>query len=319
MKAIRVHEHGGPEVLKLEEIAVPEPKEGQVLVRVKAIGVNPVDTYFRSGAYTTLSPLPYTPGSDAAGVIERAGPSVSLQPGQNVYTGASISGTYADLALCDAHSVYPLPPNVSFKEGAALGVPYATAYRALFHKGHAAAGETVLIHGATGGVGTAAVQLARAAGLRVIGSSGTEEGRKLALSNGAHEVLDHHDPKFAEKISALTNSRGLDLIIEMLSNVNLGTDLPLLAKFGRVIVVGSRGKVEINPRDAMSRDATIQAMTLFNATRDELRGIHAALYAGLENKTLRPIIGKEFPLAQAAQAHQAVLEPGAYGKILLIP
>ncbi|HTW23809.1 MAG TPA: NADPH:quinone reductase [Candidatus Baltobacteraceae bacterium] len=320
MKAIRVHQFGGPEVLKLEDVPDPKPAAGQVVVRVRAAGVNPVEAYVRAGAYAKLPSLPYTPGSDAGGTVESVGPNVSrFKPGDRVYVGGSISGTYAELALCDERSVYPLPAPATFAQGAAMHVPYATAFRALFNRGNARGAETVLIHGASGGVGTAAVQLARAAGLRIVGTAGSDRGRKLVAEEGAHTVLDHKSPKHFEEALAATGGRGYDLIVEMLSNVNLGRDLPLLAPRGRVVIVGSRGPVEINPRDTMSRDATILGMSLNNASPEELAGIHAALGAGLENNTLRPLIGKEFPLAEAANAHEAQMEGDAYGKIVLLP
>jgi len=198
-------------------------------------------------------------------------------------------------------------------------VPYATAYRALFQRGRALPAETVLIHGASGGVGLATVQLARAAGLKIIGTAGTNDGRKLVAEQGAHYVLDHRAPDYLEKALGITNGRGIDLMIEMLSNVNLGKDLPILARNGRVIVVGSRGKVEINPRDLMTRESDIRGVMLFNASTAEFASIYAALAAGLENGTLRPVIGKQMPLADAAKAHVAILEPGAYGKLILTP
>jgi len=319
MKAIRVAVHGGPEVLKLEEVPIPKPTSGQVLVRVQAIGVNPVDTYIRSGVYTSTK-LPYTPGADASGTVEEVGPGVEqIKKGARVYTGGTISGAYAEFAVCDAGSVYALPDKISFAQGAALGVPYATAFRALFHRGKALAGETVLIHGGSGGVGTAAIQLARAAGLTIFATSSTEEGRKLTITNGAHHALNHASQNYLKEMVALTGNKGVDLIIEMLSNVNLGKDLTVLAKFGRVVVVGSRGNVEINPRDTMSRDADIRGMTLFNASPDELKSIHAALYAGLENGTLNPMVGKQFPLSEAAKAQEAVMHSAAFGKIILVP
>jgi NADPH:quinone reductase len=319
MKAIRVAVHGGPEVLNLEDVAAPRPTQGQVLVRVEAAGVNPVDTYIRAGTYPN-STLPYTPGFDGAGTVEDIGEGVlKFKVGDRVYVSSSISGTYAESALCDVNSVHPLPPNISFPEGAALGIPYGTAYRGLFQKACAIPGEIVLVHGASGGVGNAAVQLARAAGLTVIGTSGTADGRKLVLSIGAHHALDHGATTFAEELLRLTEGRGVNVILEMLANVNLGTDLPLLAKSGRVIVIGSRGKVEINPRDAMAREATIIGLMLFNASVPETQEIHAALYAGLQGGTLRPVIRQELPLAEAARAHAAVLEPGAFGKIILVP
>ena len=303
MKAMRVHQFGGPEMLRLEEIPLPAPGPGQVLVRVHAAGVNPVDTSLRGGSNPSLR-LPYTPGLDAAGTIETVGADVSrVKPGARVYTAGTISGAYAEFVVCDAQQVHPLPANISFAQGAGLNVPYATAHRALFQRAQSKAGETVLIHGASGGVGIAAVQFARAAGLIVIGTGGTDAGRKLIAEQGAHLVLDHRAPDYLEHALALTSGRGVDVILEMLANVNLGKDLPLLAMNGRVIVIGSRGKVEITPRDLMSRDADVRAMMLFNASAAELVEIHAALFAGLENGTLRLIVGREMPLADAARAH----------------
>jgi NADPH2:quinone reductase len=320
MKAIRVHKFGEPEVMRLEDVPDPQPDATQVVVRVQAAGVNPVETYVRSGAYARQPELPYTPGSDAAGTVEAAGDGVRhLKSGDRVYIDASVTGTYAELALCEAAHVHALPEQITFAQGAALGVPYVTAHRALFGRASARAGETVLVHGATGGVGSAAVQLARAAGMTVIGTGGTEEGRKLVAREGAHHVLDHHVEGYLQELMTLTEGRGVDVIIEMLANVNLDRDLGVLARFGRVVVVGSRGRVEIDPRQAMGRDASIHGMTAFNITTEERASIHAALIAGLEAGTLRPIVGKELPLAEAARAHREVLEAGAFGKIVLLP
>ncbi len=319
MKAIRVHQFGGPEALQLEEVPVPAPGPGQVLLKVCAIGVNPVETYQRSGTNPAIK-LPWTPGMDAAGVLEAVGPDVTrFKTGERVYSSDTLTGTYAEFAVCEKKNVHPLPGRISFQQGAAINIPYATAHRALFYRAHAQAGETVLIHGASGGVGVAATQIARAAGLTVIGTGGTDAGRKLVLDQGAHHVVNHRDPGYLDQILKLTDGRGADIILEMLANVNLGKDLALLAKHGRVIVIGSRGNVEITPRELMKRDADIRAMTLFNASAEELASIHAALGAGLENGTLNPVVGREMPLADAAKAHVAVLEPGAYGKIVLIP
>lgn len=320
MKAIRVQQFGGPEVLRLEEISVPQPGAKQILVRVHAAGVNPVETYIRSGIYAGLPPLPYTPGKDAAGVIETIGAQVkSVRVGDRVYISGTATGAYAEYALCEAEDIHALPGNLSFALGAAVNTPYATAYRALFQRAKAGAGETVLVHGASGGVGTAAVQLARAAGLIVFSTAGTERGRELAMSNGADYVFDHHSPGYLEKAVAQTKRGGFDVILEMLANVNLGKDLPALAKKGRVVIIGSRGKVEINPRDVMSRDAAILGMVFSNTSPDETAEIYANIDQGLKNGTLRPVVGKEFPLAQAALAHEAVMQAGAYGKIVLVP
>jgi NADPH:quinone reductase len=318
MEAIRVHAFGGPEVLLLEEVATPQPGAGQVLVRMHAIGVNPVETYIRAGTYARLPKLPYTPGNDGAGVIDQIGPDVTdVEPGDRVYTAGSITGTYAEFALCKTEQLHCLPENVSFAQGAAMGTPYATAYRGLFQRAGAKPGETVLVHGASGGVGTAAVQLARARGLRAFGTAGSDEGSKLAREQGAHEVFDHRAHEHFDEIMKATGGRGVDVIVELLANVNLGKDLTILAKGGRVVIIGSRGRVEIDPRDTMQRDADVRGMILPNTPPGELAAIHAALVTGLENGTLRPVVGKEFPLAEAAQAHRAVMEPGAMGKIVL--
>ncbi len=320
MKAILVHGFGGPEVFRLEEVPKPQPGPGQVLVRMQAIGVNPVETYIRAGTYAYKPALPYTPGNDGAGVIEQVGADVKeFKAGDRVYTAGSISGTYAEFALCKTEQVHQLPANVSFAQGSAIGTPYATAYRGLFQRADAKPGETVLVHGASGGVGTAAVQLARARGLRVFGTAGSDEGRKLAREQGAHEVFDHRAHDQFEQIMEATGRRGVDVIVELLANVNLGKDLTILANGGRIAIIGSRGRVEINPRDAMQRDADLRGLVMPNTPPAELASIHAALVAGLENGTLRPVIGKEFPLAEAAQAHRVVMEPRAVGKIVLLP
>jgi NADPH:quinone reductase len=320
VKAIQVRKLGDPEVMQLEELPDPEPGPAEVVVCVKAIGVNPVDTYIRAGIHGYHPELPYTPGTDAAGVVKAIGEGVrKVAVGRRVYIAGSVSGTYAEQALCKESQVYPLPERLSFAQGAAVGVPYATAWQALFRRARAEPGEWVLIHGASGGVGIAAVQLASASGMRVIGTVGTAQGWQLVADQGATHVLDHRDPDHFNELLALTDGRGVDVILEMLANINLGKDLTVLAHGGRVVVVGSRGTIEINPRDTMSREAHILGMSLMNATDMERLRIHAALTAGLANGTLRPVIQAEIPLSEAARAHCEVIERGSSGKIVLVP
>jgi NADPH2:quinone reductase len=324
MKAIRVHTFGEPEVMQLEEVPDPQPGAGQVVVRVHAVGVNPVETYIRSGIYPK-PPTPYTPGNDGAGVIAAVGPDVSqVAVGDRVYIGGSLSGTYAEKSLCLATRVHPLPAPASYAQGAAIHVPYGTAYHALVQRGRVLPSDSVLVHGASGGVGIAAVQLARAAGATVIGTAGTERGRHLVLEQGAHHVLDHTASGYLEQVLSLTGGRGVDIILEMLANVNLSHDLNVLARGGRVVAIGNRGPgnqgtVAINPRALMGRDAAILGINLGNASEQEQVRMHAALSAGLANGSLRPVIGQELPLAEAAKAHHAVIEARAYGKIVLLP
>jgi NADPH:quinone reductase len=324
MKAIRVHQFGPPEVLQLETLPDPVPAAGQVLVRVRASGVNPVDTYIRAGNYGTLPAVPYIPGSDSAGTVAAVGDQVpEWRVGDRVYIGGTLAGralgAYAELAVCDRRQIHRLNDRVSFEQGAAVNVPYATAYRALVHKAHAQPGEAVLIHGASGGVGLAAVQLALALGLRVIATAGSERGLHIVREQGAHVVLDHRQPNHLDPLADLTVGRGVDIVLEMLANVNLAHDLTVLGKNGRIVVIGNRGSIEINPREIMRREASVTGVFLFNATADELLSIHAALEAGLANGTLRPVVNQQFALADAARAHTAVLQPGACGKIVLIP
>jgi len=320
MKAILVRRFGGPEVLKLEEVPTPRPAVGQVLVRMHAAGVNPYDTYMRSGAYAVKPPLPYTPGSDGAGVVEAVGEGVNkVKPGDRVYTAKTLSGAYAEYALTLESQVHPLPAKLTYAQGAGVWVPYGTAYHALYQRTRARAGETVLIHGASGGVGIAGVQIARAMGLIVLGTAGTQKGLELVKREGAHHVFDHTKSGYPEQILKATSGLGVDLVLEMLANVNLGQDLKLLALHGRVVVIGSRGDVSISPRDLMSRRGSVHAFTLWGLTDAEEKEIHAGLIAGLENGTLRPIVGKELPLAEAPRAHKEVLERGAFGKIVLVP
>ena len=321
MKAIRVGEFGGPEVLKLEETPDPRPAQsGEVLVRVKAAGVNPYDTYMRAGAYGARNPaLPYTPGSDAAGVVESAGADVDLKAGDRVYTAGTITGAYAELALCRSSQVRPLPERVTFSQGAGVYVPYATAYRALFQLAHTKPGETVLVHGASGGVGVAAIQFAIAAGITVIGTAGSEAGLTLIKNEGVQHAVNHGSPDYQKEILDLTNGRGVDVVVEMLANVNLGHDLKMLAPHGRVVVVGSRGSVEINPRDLMARGGAVLGLVVWDTPDAEAAEIHAALQAGLSHGTLRPVIASELPLASAPEAHRRIMEGGARGKIVLIP
>ena len=320
MQAVRVREFGPPEVMQIEDMVDLEPRSGEVLVNIRAVGVNPLEVYIRNGDYGALPALPYTPGSDAAGVVEAVGEGVRrVNPGERVYVAWSQSGTYAQQAICLESQVHRLPPRISFEQGAALNIPYSAAFRALWQRGKAVPGEVLLVHGASGGVGVAAVQWARAAGLTVIGTAGTEEGRHLVTEQGAHFVFDHHKSDYLKDIMAVTEGRGVDLILEMLADVNLGKDLTILAPGGRVVIIGCRGEVQINPREAMAREASVLGMLLMKASDKELASIHAAIVAGLEKGTINPVVGRTMGLKEAARAHKEIMSEGAFGKIVLIP
>lgn len=325
MRAIVVGGHGGPEVMRLAELPIPAPGPGELLVRIKAAGVNPFDTYVRAGI-GTRPPLPYTPGDDGAGELAGFGEGAEesgRRAGDRVYLSGSLTGTYAEYAVCRRDQVHPLTSRVSYVEGAAVGVPYLTAYRALFQRAAARAGETVLVHGATGGVGLAAVQLAVAADLIVIATGGSDEGRRLALANGASEVLDHGAGDHFDAVLQLTHGHGVDVILEMRSDLNLGRDLPLLARDGRVVCIGNRGprnegQVTVNARDLMRCDGVILGMLLPNADGESLVTAHRALDKGLAAGTLRPVVTRELPLEEAAGAHREVMRSPSLGNIVLL-
>ncbi|CAN5611530.1 zinc-dependent alcohol dehydrogenase family protein [soil metagenome] len=318
MRAIIVKEFGEPEVMKLEEVSMPEVDKNQVLVRVKAAGINPVDIYIRGGQHAVKPELPFTPGKDAAGIIEKVGEAVEkVKVGDRVYTAGSISGTYAEFALCDENQVHRLPENVSVEQGAGVFVPFATAYRALFQKANAQKSETVLVHGASGGVGTAAVQWAKNAGLKIIGTASSDKGKELVKEQGADFVLDHSGEEYLEEIKQITDGKGVNIILEMLANENLTKDFDVLAMFGRICIIGNRGAIEFDPRLAMGKDASVCGMSLFNASPEDFQEIYDVIYKGLSEGYLNPIVGKTFPLAEAAKAHQEVMETKAFGKIIL--
>jgi len=319
MQAIVVNEHGGPEVLKLEERPVPVPGPGEVVVRLKAVGVNPVETYQRAGGQGYQGTLPFTPGSDGAGEIELVGADVTaFRTGDRVYVGGSATGTYAEYCRCSVSQLHHLPETLSFEQGACLWVNYGTAYRALFQRGGAKPGNRVLVHGATGGVGVAAVQWGRHAGLALYGTFGSPEGARLLASLGVEHVYDHGD---GSRLAAIRDDSGggVDLVVEMLANVNLEADLDVLARGGRVVIVGSRATVEITPRKLMAREADVRGLMLYGATDAEAAEIHAAIAAAGGAGALQPVIQTALPLGEAAEAHRSVIEDRSHGKIVLLP
>ncbi|MBK9215446.1 MAG: NADPH:quinone reductase [Chloracidobacterium sp.] len=318
MRAIVVREFGEPNVMRIADVETPQPAAGEVLVRVHAAGVNPVDTYLRTGNHAHAPKLPYTPGKDGAGIVEAIGEAVKrFNVGDRVYTAGSLTGTYAEYSLCDEKHLGLLPDNVTFEQGAGIWTPYATSYRALFQKADAKVGESVLIHGASGGVGLAAVQWAKRAGLTVIGTASSPEGKEMVAAHGADAVFDHSDEEHFAATSEFTGGKGVDIIIEMLANVNLEHDFECLAMFGRVVTVGSRGSIEFTPRLAMTKDATIYGMSLFNAPQPLLDEIHPAIYDGLSKGHLLPVVSRTFELDDAPEAHRQVMENKALGKIVI--
>lgn len=324
MKAVRAHRFGGPDVLQIDDIDAPKAGAGEVVIDVRAIGINPADTYMRGGAYAIKPDLPYIPGGDAAGIVSDVGSGVTgFAEGDRVFTGTALgfnmTGCYAEKVARPAKDIRRLPDNISFAAGATLGVPYATAHYGLFERGGAVVGETVFIHGASGAVGTAAIQLAKRAGHVVIGSAGTSKGLDLVREQGADHAIDHTADDYLEQLGSLTGGKGPELILEMLANVNLAADLEAVAKYGRIVIIGNRGEVTINPRLTMMKELDVRGLAMFNASRAQMEAIVDDLLTGLADGSLSPVLNREMPMQEAAQAHVAVLEPGAHGKIVLVP
>ncbi|PHR25920.1 MAG: quinone oxidoreductase [Desulfotalea sp.] len=319
MKAVVVTEFGGPEVMKVVESNPGEPGNGQVLIAVKAIGVNPVETYIRAGTYPTLPDLPYTPGGNVAGIIAACGPGVSsLKVGARVYSVATVTGAYAEMSICNVSDVFSLPSTLSFSQGNALGVPAATAWRGLFIRGNGQKGERLLIHGASGSVGQAAVQLANGAGCEVWGTAGSKDGCALVTQLGGR-AFNHNVAGYDKELLQDTSGKGFDLILEMLANKNLEMDLDLLAPGGRVVIIGSRGRIEIDPRATMGKETDIRGLALFSATREEMQETHRALAGAMAEGILSPTVSRELKLSEAPAAHERVMQDGNNGKIVLIP
>ncbi|MDP2654307.1 MAG: NADPH:quinone reductase [Candidatus Omnitrophota bacterium] len=320
MKAICVEQFGGPDVMRLMDLPDPVPRAGEILVEVKAAGINPVDTYIRSGQYSIKPILPYTPGLDGAGVVVAVGEGVAgFSTGNRVFISGSVSGTYASLAACTKDQIYPLPDPLTFEQGAAIGIPYLTAYRALFFKAKAGARETVLIHGGSGGVGIAAIQLAKANHLKILATAGTPRGLDLVRGQGVDAAFDHSQPGYLDEIRAFQQDRGVDIILEMAAHKNLGEDLTLLAKNGRLVIIGSRGPVSLDPRAIMSREAVVLGLMNMSLDPSERAKAFAAIVLALNKNIISPVISRRFPLTEAPQAHETVMQPGAAGKIVLIP
>ena len=324
MRAIQFHSFGGPEVLKLDEVQDPMPGPDDVIIGVKAAGVNPADTYMRSGTYRIQPTLPCIPGGDAAGEILALGDNVTdLKVGDRVFTGVALgfdfTGCYAELVKRPRKNVRLIPENISYAEAVTFGVSYPTAHYALFARGGAKSGEKLFIHGASGSVGTSAIQLAKHAGLKVIGSAGSKAGLELVLGEGADHAVQHTENGYLDDVRETFDGNGPDLILEMLANENLADDMEIAAMCGRIVVIGNRGEIEINPRMAMAKELDIRGIMLWNASEALLNDImDDILVAATENK-IKPKVGRQLPLGDAANAHELVLQAGNAGKIVLIP
>lgn len=322
MKAIVVSKFEVKNGMELMDIPEPSTGPGEVKVSLAAAGINPNETYVMTGKYAFFIPeLPFTPGFDGAGIVEEVGEGVeNFKAGDRVYIAGfgaeKNTGTYAEKVVVSSEACHILPDNISFEEGAALGIPGTAAYRALFIRGQIKENDTVLIHGASGGVGQLSVQMAKGIGAKVIGTASSEEGRKTILDNGADFAINHVTEANKNELLQLNGGNGVDLIIEFLANVNLQTDLDILNQYGRVVVVGNRGTIEINPRSMMGKDTDIRGMGVPNYTPEELQKCFNELDEMLKSGVLKPVIGQTFNLEEANPAHVVVLDRKSTGKLI---
>lgn len=324
MKAVRIHEYGGPEVLVYEDVPTPEPSPKQVLVKVAAATVNPIDESVRENRFPTPKEPPKTLGSDGAGVVEKVGAEVATaRAGDRVaFSGLGIGseGSYAEYALIADTQVVHLPDGLGFEEAAAIGMAYPAAYYALVTRGALREGETVLVQGASGGVGSASVQLAKSLGARVIGTASGPGAADLVLGLGAEAVIDFRTEDVAARVLELTDGRGADLVHELVLSANLPTDVKLVAKGGRIVGTGQGpGPEAVTPiGEALGKDVSVLFMNLNNAGRAGVAAIATEIAQMAAAGKVKPVIGTRLPLAEARAAHE-LLAADHLGKIVLLP
>ncbi len=324
MKAVRIHEYGGPEVLVYEDVPTPKPGPSQILVKVAAATVNPIDVAVRENRFPTPKDPPKTLGSDGAGVVESVGSEItSVRPGDRVsFSGLGIGseGSYAEYALIAETQVVAIPDGLSFADAAALGMVFPAAYYGLVTRGALKQGETVLVQGASGGVGSASVQLAKALGARVLATASGPGAAELVKGLGAEAVIDFRTEDVAARVLELTGDRGVDLVHELVISANLATDIELVAKGGRIVGTGQGPGAEaaIPIGAAIGKDVSILFMNLGNAGRAGVAAIAREIAGMAAAGKVKPVIGTELPLAAARHAHE-LLEGDHLGKIVLTP
>jgi NADPH2:quinone reductase len=323
MKAILFKETGGPEVLALADVPRPEVRAGMVLLRIHAIGVNFADTLFRQGTYAVAPKLPDTPGLEAAGVVEAVGDGVTnLRAGARV--AAFASKTYAEYCLAQAAQVIPLPDGVSFVDGAAFLIQGLTAYHLLHTCDSTGPGRTVLVHSAAGGVGLIAVQLAKAAGARVLATVSSDAKAGLVKASGADAVINYVTEKFADEALRLTDGLGVDLVLDAVGKPTFEDGIRCLAPFGHLILYGRAGGAPdpLNVFTLFPKSLKVSGFMLPTITRgfpDKMRESADRCFQLMREGRLRLHIGKTFPLGQAADAHRHIESRESTGKLILIP
>ncbi|WP_437201675.1 NADPH:quinone reductase [Planctomicrobium sp. SH664] len=332
MKAAFIQEQGPPDVLKSGEIPTPEVGPRQVLVRIKAASVNPIDTYIRSGMIPAPITFPYVPGCDFAGVVEQVGPEVTrFRPGDRVWGSnqglQGRQGTLAEFIAPDEAWVYPTPAAMTDEQAAAGALTGITAHLGLFLHGGLKSGEWLFINGGTGGVGSMVIQFAKAAGAKVIATAGSEEKRQLCQELGADFVFDYKSPTLDDDLRAvLKNHGGLDFWWETQREPNLPRTISFLKKRGRIIVMaGRQAQPQFPLGQFYTNDLKLIGFAMFNASAEEQRHCAEEMNAWFEGGDWKPLIGARFPLSEAAAAHRLQEESTLQqqgrltGKIIVLP
>lgn len=323
MKAIRYHEHGGADVLTMDDVPEPTPGPGEVTVRVHAAGVNPIDTYVREGNVSPEGGLPHIGGADVAGVVEEVGEGVdAFEPGDRVFaTGLGLfePGTYAEYVAVPEEKLAPLPESVSFEEGAAAAMAFATAWRGLVTRGELSVGDVCLVQGGSGGVGHAGVQIARHAGATVVATAREGDPAEMVRELGADAVVDYRAEDLPAEIREATGGDPVDVVLEPHAASNLVDDLDVLVRGGRIALIGEDDEIRIPPGASMTgkiADADLRFMSIMASTNDQgpiLRSVAPLLGDG----TFEARVAKTYPLSEAAAAQRDVLSGGTLGKIVL--
>jgi NADPH:quinone reductase-like Zn-dependent oxidoreductase len=340
MKTVRIHEHGGPEVLRLEEIAAPEPGPGEVRLEVRAVGLNHLDLWVRRGVPGHTFPLPITPSSDAAGIVEALGPGAgglregekavllpgyscgrcaaclrgddNLCPGYGIL-GESRDGACAELVVVPEANVMPLPDGLSWEEGAAFGLVFQTAWNMIVRKARLQPGEWALIHAAGSGVGSAALQVAHLLGARVLATAGSEEKLEGARRLGAHHALDYRDEDWHRRVHDLTSGEGVDVVIDSVGQDTFLPSLKLLAKGGRYVTCGATSGFEMSADFRLVFFKNLEILGSTMGRKGDLRRIARLM----ESERLRPVIDRVLPFEQVADAHRVLEARAAFGKVVL--
>jgi NADPH2:quinone reductase len=322
VKQIQFDKLGGPEVLKLADAPLPEATKGTLLIRNRAIGINFADTLFRQGQYAQAPQLPDTPGLEAAGVVEKLGEGVNgFSVGQRV--AAIGAKAYSEYMVARASQVIPIPDHVSFDEGAAYPIQVLTAWHIIHSSHNTGPGTTVVVHSAAGGVGICAVQIAKAAGARVIGTVSSTSKAALAKEYGADDVVNYDTQDFAAEVMRLTDNRGADLILDAVGKPTFEKGLTCLAPMGHLVVYGRAGGAPdpLNVFKLFQRSTKVSGFMLNQQHTGKerwQRGIEHSFQLMKEGK-LKLLIGKKYPLVEAAEAHRFMESRGSTGKLVLVP